>query len=72
MAAALPDVTIPVSASCRATMERRLDEAVCVALSQAMLERSRGILVTRHRHDFFTVALSESVPFGLTLEHRDW
>ncbi|MEV7133227.1 hypothetical protein AB0N24_10120 [Arthrobacter sp. NPDC093128] len=35
-------------------------------------ERRRGILVTRHGAGEFTVALSDSVPFGLTQENHTW
>ena len=30
-----------------------------------------GILVTRHAHDTYTVAVSETVPFGETHERHD-
>lgn len=66
------DLKIPVTATDRATMEKRLDEAVAVARTRAMQEGRRGILVTRHNHESFTVALSDAVPFGLTREHQDW
>jgi hypothetical protein len=66
------DLPIAVTATDRASMERQLDEAVSVAIARAMHERRRGILVTRHDHDSFTVALSNAVPFGLTREYQDW
>lgn len=66
------DFAISVTATDRASMERQLDEAVAVARTKAIRERRRGILVTRHSFSSFTVALSGAVPFGLTLEHRDW
>lgn len=66
------DLTIAIIAADRASMERQLDEAVTVARTKAMHERRRGILVTRHDYDSFTVALSDAVPFGLTREHQDW
>ncbi len=56
----------------RADMERRLDEAVAIAMTWATQEGRRGILVTRHDRDSFTVALSDAVPFGLTREHQNW
>jgi hypothetical protein len=37
-----------------------------------MHERSRGILVTRHAVDKFSVALSDTVPFGITHELQAW
>jgi hypothetical protein len=66
------DLAIAVTATDRASMERRLDEAVTIARACAMQEGRQGILVTRHDFDSFTVALSDAVPFGLTREHQDW
>ncbi|MEJ1180429.1 MULTISPECIES: hypothetical protein [unclassified Pseudarthrobacter] len=66
------DLKIPVTVTDRATMEKRLDEAVAVVRTRAMEEGRRGILVTRHDRESFTVALSDAVPFGLTREHQDW
>jgi hypothetical protein len=66
------DLPILVKVTDRASMERRLDEAVTLARTRAMQERRQGILVTRHDYDSFTVALSDAVPFGMTREHHDW
>jgi hypothetical protein len=66
------DLSMAVTAKDRASMDHQLDEAVAVAKARAMRERRQGILVTRHAHDSFTVALSDTVPFGTTLEHQDW
>lgn len=66
-----PD-TLTIKATDRASMDRELDEAVSAARTVAMRERRRGILVSRHGHDTFTVTLSDSVPFGLTREFQDW
>jgi hypothetical protein len=66
------DLSMKVTARDRASMDRQLDEAVAVAKARATRERREGILVTRHAHDSFTVALSDAVPFGTTLEHQDW
>jgi len=66
------DFPIAVVATDRASMERQLDEAVATALTQAMHEGGRGILVTQHDNDSFTVDLSDAVPFGLTREHKEW
>jgi len=66
------DFPITVVATDRASMERQLDEAVATALTQAMHEGARGILVTQHDNDSFTVDLSDAVPFGLTREHKEW
>jgi hypothetical protein len=67
-----PDLTLTVTATDRASMDQQLDEAVSFVRAQAMHERRRGILVTRNGHDSFTVALSGTVPFGMTRERQDW
>lgn len=66
------DLPIAVTATDRASMERELGEAVAAAMTPAMREGRRGILVTRHDSSSFTVDLSDAVPFGLTCEHREW
>jgi hypothetical protein len=66
------DLTLTVTATDRAHMDRQLDEAVTVARARAMGEGRRGILVTRHGHGSFTVALSDTVAFGQTREYEDW
>lgn len=66
------DFSVAVTATDRASMERRLDEAVADAREQAMRDRRQGILVTRHSPGSFTVGLSDLVPFGLTRESHDW
>lgn len=66
------DLTMAIVATDRDSRDRQLDAAVAVARTRAMREGRRGILVTRHAYDSFTVALSDDVPFGLTLEHQDW
>lgn len=64
--------TIAITAKDRASLEHQLDEAVTAVRALAIQEGRQGILVTRRGHDFFTVALSDAVPFGLTYEHQDW
>lgn len=66
------DFPIAVTATDRPSMDRLLDEAVSVARARAMDVGRQGILITRHDYVSFTVALSDSVPFGLTREHQDW
>jgi hypothetical protein len=63
------ELPIAVTATDRASMDRQLDAAETVARKWAMREGRQGILVTRHDHGSFTVALSDAVPFGLTREH---
>ncbi|MEV8112385.1 hypothetical protein [Pseudarthrobacter oxydans] len=66
------ELPITITATDRASMEHQLDEAVAVAMTHAMHEGRQGILVTQHDKDSFTVDISETVPFGLTREHREW
>ncbi|WP_427006052.1 hypothetical protein [Pseudarthrobacter sp. H2] len=66
-----PELPLTITATDRASMDRQLNDAVTFAQSRAMHER-RGILVTRHGHDSFTIAVSDAVPFGLTREHQAW
>ena len=66
------DLEIAVTVTDRASMDRRLDDAMAIARTWAMQEGRQGILVTRHDRGSFTVALSDAVPFGLTREHQDW
>jgi hypothetical protein len=70
MAPTAPELTLTVTG--RANMDRQLDEAVSAARTAAMRGGRQGILVTRHGHDSFTVALSDTVPFGLTRELQEW
>lgn len=65
-------IAVTVTAADRASMESRLDDAVDLVRTEALKERSRGILVTRHDYRSFTVILSDKVPFGLTREHQEW
>lgn len=65
------DLPIAVTAIDRASMERRLNEAVTAAMTRAMQEGRQGILVTQHDYDSFTVSLSDDVPFGLTRELQE-
>jgi hypothetical protein len=66
-----PELTLTITATDRSSMDRQLNDAVTFAQARAVHQR-RGILVTRHGHDSFTVAVSDAVPFGMTREHRAW
>jgi hypothetical protein len=66
------DVTLLVSVADRASMDDQLETAVTLAQKISMYEGRRGILVTRQGPDKFTVALSDTVPFGLTREAQTW
>lgn len=49
-------------------IEQDLNAAVDAALLHAIQDGSQGILVTRHGHSTFTVAVSSKVPYGQTME----
>lgn len=49
-----------------------LNSAVDLARQYAATSALCGILVTRHSHDTYTVAVSEAVPFGETRERLDF
>jgi hypothetical protein len=66
------DLPLTITVTDRTSMEHQLEAAVSVARERAMHERSRGILVTRHAVDRFSVALSDAVPFGITHELQAW
>jgi AmiR/NasT family two-component response regulator len=66
------DLSITVKVTERDSLENQLDAAVSAVRERATGERRRGILVTRHGVNEFTVALSDSVPFGLTQENHAW
>ena len=50
-------------------LEEMLESAVRTARHRALVDRTRGALVTRHDFGHFSVALSPKVPFGFTREH---
>lgn len=66
------EFNVDVLVTHRAHLERQLDEAVSRVRVMALQEPRRGILVTRHDYQFFTVSLSDDIPFGLTREHQAW
>ncbi|WP_131684808.1 hypothetical protein [Pseudarthrobacter sp. YALA5] len=54
-----------------AVLDDYLNSAVDLARQHAAMSGLCGILVTRHAHDTYTVAVSETVPFGETRERHD-
>ena len=52
----------------RKELEDRLDRAVEDAIREALRKPGRGVLVTRHDHETFTVELSSAVPHGTISE----
>lgn len=65
-------VVLEITATDRETLERDLDRAELLARQEAMRERKGGVLITRHTQRHFTIAVCESVPFGLTRELSSW
>jgi hypothetical protein len=61
-----------IRATSRHGLEEQLEEAVRQLQQLARRTKKHGILITRHRHDYYTVALSETVPFGITRELDQW
>ncbi|MDE8668528.1 hypothetical protein PY310_08030 [Pseudarthrobacter sp. H3Y2-7] len=55
-----------------AVVDDYLNSAVNMARQFASTTGLCGILVTRHAHDTYTVAVSEAVPFGETHERLDF
>lgn len=72
MSAIKPDEPLTIRVTSRNDMERKLDNAVATLRAQAAPQRRCGIFVTRQAVDRFTVALSDTVPFGLTMEKLEW
>ncbi|QCP00731.1 hypothetical protein FCN77_15505 [Arthrobacter sp. 24S4-2] len=66
------DLSITVIVTDRDSLENQLNAAVSAVRERAIGEWRRGIVVTRHGASEFTVALSDSVPFGLTQESHAW
>lgn len=62
-----PDTHIAFTAVDRPSMEQQINAAV-ETLRTSGLQRRRGILVTRHTYESFSVELSDTVPVGLTCE----
>ena len=52
----------------KAELYEKLDAAVGAAQRDALADGARGVLVTRHNFDHFSIALSPDVPFGLVYE----
>jgi len=52
----------------RRQLENQLDLAVDAAIREALNRPGRGVLVTRHDHQTFTVELSPEVPQGTITE----
>lgn len=46
----------------------RLNQEIAHAEEEAIIRRTGGVRVTRHKHNSYTVEVTGEVPFGLTLE----
>lgn len=65
-------LALEITANDRASLEHDLNEAELLIRQEAMRSRNGGILITRLSRNRFTVALSDSVPFGMTRELSAW
>lgn len=72
MTTRLPEGPITIAVKSRSDMESQLERAVQLLKQRALGLGDRGILVTRHSAEDFTVELHSSVPFGLTQERQEW
>ncbi|MCX2748750.1 hypothetical protein OOZ51_13145 [Arthrobacter sp. MI7-26] len=59
---------IDIQVKSRHALDDQLAAAVQHLQETALRERTRGILITRHRPGHYTAELSEQVPFGITRE----
>jgi hypothetical protein len=57
-----------ITVTARRMLEPQLNLAVGSAIEEALKSPGRGIRVTRHSYDRFTVELTADVPFGITQE----
>ena len=63
---------IEITVQSRTDMDFQLESAVRILKGHAQQIRDRGILVTRHSAQSFTVEMHSSVPFGMTFEKQRW
>jgi hypothetical protein len=59
---------VKVTITHRKELENELDRAVEGAIGEALKDAGRGVLVTRHDHQTFTVELTHDVPHGTISE----
>lgn len=67
-----PDGPFKITVESRTDMDFLLERAVHLLKNKAQPMKDRGILITRHSAQDFTVELHASVPFGLTQEKQEW
>lgn len=63
-----PIERINIQATNRPALEEQLNGAIRQLQELAIVTKTHGILLTRHRHNHYTAALTDRVPFGLTHE----
>lgn len=63
-----PTSTVEITVTSAQRLEELLDDAVAELQNIAMRSAQQGILVTRHAPGKYTAALTDSVPFGVTME----
>lgn len=67
------EAILTIQASDAAIVDAQLDAAEAIAQARALRDPRRpGILITRSAPGLFTIALTPEVPFGLTMEQKDW
>lgn len=52
-------------------LQEQLESAHEKVRSFAVSDGRYGVLITRHRHDAYTLAVSPEVPYGMTYERDD-
>lgn len=62
------ELIMTITADYGADTDRQIAEAERIAITYAMADRTKGIVVTRYSSNLFTIALSSEVPYGLTRE----
>lgn len=62
------ETCLTIVADSRLEAIERLNASVDQLRKRAIVEKSRGILVTRRGAGKFTVELTSSVPYGMTME----
>lgn len=61
-----------ILAKSKAQMERQLENAMSQLLENALISCDKGIMITRHSPNEFTLELHPDIPFGVTQELDVW
>ncbi|MEA3550992.1 hypothetical protein PV768_20995 [Pseudarthrobacter sp. CC4] len=62
------ELIMTITAENKAAMDHQIAEAERIAIARAVVDGTKGIMVTRHKPNLCTVVLSDEVPYGLTRE----